>query len=170
MEIQLAEALKRTGDTFPFEGTVTPGKETYLGRELVFSEPIELEGSFLFNGETVEISGTAKAKLVSQCARCGEPFEETLAFDFSERFEKAPRWAEEHDTYPFEGDVLCPDTMVMDNLFLNLPLVSVCREDCKGLCPVCGVNRNLIDCGCEQTDKENPFSVLKQMTNDYKEV
>ena len=36
-----------------------------------------------------------------------------------------------------------------DALSLELPLVLLCREDCKGLCPVCGTNRNVCDCGCQ---------------------
>ena len=51
----------------------------------------------------------------------------------------------------------------MDNFYLNLPLISVCKPDCKGLCPVCGANRNVTGCGCLQTDTENPFSVLKDL-------
>lgn len=170
MEIQLAEALKRIGESFPLAGSIIVGEETYLGRTLVFREPILVEGTFSFDGEAVQVEGSAKTVLLSNCARCNEPFNEALSFRFSERFEKASRWAEEHETYPFEGESILADQMVMDNLFLNLPLVSVCSKDCKGLCPVCGANRNRIDCGCEQKGKESPFAVLEKMTNKHKEV
>ena len=54
----------------------------------------------------------------------------------------------------------------MDNLFLQLPLVSVCRPDCKGLCPVCGVNRNHTACACTPARPIGAFAALHDFGND----
>lgn len=170
MEINITAALKRIGESFPFTGTLLPDGETYQERSLTFKEPIAVEGFYAFDGESFLVTGDLHTTLQTRCARCNELFEEPIAVSFSERFEKASLWGEEHETYAFEGDRMQLDEMVMDNLFLNLPLAPVCRDDCKGLCPVCGANRNYTDCGCEMPEAENPFAVLKQMTNKHKEV
>ena len=54
--------------------------------------------------------------------------------------------------------LLAPDAMLdlaevaMTDLRLSMPTKILCRPDCKGLCPVCGQNRNLTDCGCDTGD------------------
>lgn len=170
MEINTAAARKRIGETFTFRCVSDIASETYLGRPLVFSEPLLAEGSYVFDGDAFTLMGTIETAFDSVCARCAEPYVEPFSCAFEERFVKASAWKEDSDCYFYEGDKLIITGAVMDNLFLHLPLVSVCREDCKGLCPVCGANRNRGDCGCERAGKDNPFSVLQSLSNEYKEV
>ena len=55
----------------------------------------------------------------------------------------------EEETYPLLGDQLDLQPLARDAVLLNLPQVPLCREDCAGLCPVCGADRNDEPCGCE---------------------
>ena len=163
MELQVASALRQVGESFPFELTETIGVQQYGGRSLVFAAPLHVEGRYAFDGRAFTVTGEAETVLREVCARCAEPFDEPFRFSFEDRFVKASELAEDdEDCYPFEGDRLSLDTAVMDNLYLELPLISVCREDCKGLCPVCGKNRNVTPCSCEQARPEGPFSVLSE--------
>lgn len=52
---------------------------------------------------------------------------------------------------------------VWETLILNLPEGALCREDCKGLCPVCGADKNARDCGCEADDTDPRLRVLKNL-------
>jgi uncharacterized protein len=52
-------------------------------------------------------------------------------------------------TYPLHGDLLDLAPVVRDACILDLPLAPLCRADCAGLCPECGVNRNLEQCACD---------------------
>ncbi len=90
----------------------------------------------------------ADASIETACARCTKPFVEHVSFAFSERFVKGESDAAEDETYSYSGDELVLDKAVLDNLFLELPIAGVCREDCKGLCPVCGADRNTTQCDC----------------------
>ena len=76
------------------------------------------------------------------------------------------------DLYLYEGKELDLTDMATDAATLALPMQWRCRPDCKGLCPVCGADRNLTSCSCRQdSGKENPFAVLQQlMTEDESEV
>ena len=106
----------------------------------------------------------AETVLASLCARCGKAFSEPYSFQFEGRFSRESFDADGEDpVYAYEGDVLDLDRAVMDYFYLNLPLISVCKPDCKGLCPVCGANRNETDCGCLQAETDHPFSVLKDL-------
>lgn len=50
-----------------------------------------------------------------------------------------------------------------DEWLLGLPQSPICSETCKGLCPVCGTNRNEAECSCSQGRRENPFAVLARL-------
>ena len=66
-----------------------------------------------------------------------------------------------------EGDVLDIRDVVLNDIYLALPLKALCKEDCKGLCQNCGANLNLGQCSCNQEDLDLRFSALKDM---FKEV
>ena len=164
MVLDASEEKKRTGQVFSFDLSETVPPLTYGGREVVLAEPLHVRGEFFYDGKDFQVSGEAETVLDSLCARCGTEFREPYAFRFEERFSRdSTQEDEENPVYAYEGDVLSLDKAVMDNFYLNLPLISVCKPDCKGLCPVCGANRNVTECGCLQTDTENPFSVLKDL-------
>ena len=56
-------------------------------------------------------------------------------------------------------------------LLLELPLRLVCSENCKGICPSCGVNRNIAPCTCQEGgERQNPFSALSELLTEDEEV
>jgi len=62
----------------------------------------------------------------------------------------------------FEGEEVDVGEILAEQVVLEQPMTYLCRPDCKGLCPQCGVNRNLEACACKPKEiKESPFSVLK---------
>ena len=66
-----------------------------------------------------------------------------------------------------EGDVLDIRDVVMNNIYLALPLKVLCKEDCKGLCQDCGKNLNEGQCNCTHEEVDPRLSALKDM---FKEV
>lgn len=166
MELNIARALKSIGEPFPFDLTAEIDQVTFGARTIRFLAPVRAKGAYVFDGKSFQVAGEAETVLSSVCARCDEPFEEPFSCTFSERFVKIAELDPESDDYTFEGGTLRLDDAVMDNLLLALPLVSVCRTDCKGLCPVCGINRNRQDCSCKAEAKPNPFSVLDTLGSD----
>lgn len=168
MEILVSDAIREHGVAFGYELEEAIGPQEYCGRTLRFKTPLSVKGEYVFDGKFFTVTGTVHTVLLSECARCAELFDEELRFSFEERFVRDAAAEEDGDDecYPYEGDRLVLDSAVMDNLYLSLPIVSVCREDCKGLCPVCGANRNVTPCDCEQSIGSGPFSVLSQLSFD----
>lgn len=162
MELDISKALRCVSETFPFSFEESVGPQTYLQREVSFAQPVRVEGTYVFDGKAVTVTAAVSTVLHSVCARCAEPFEEPVSFKMEERFVRGATEAqtEEDEIYSYEGDRLSLDKAVADGLFLALPSVSVCREDCKGLCPVCGIDRNKATCTCEQGEPEGPFAAL----------
>lgn len=152
MRIRVADAIRQTGESFPFSVQETFAPQTYGERRITFAEPVTAEGTYVYDGKAFTVSGRALAQVNTLCARCTKPFVETVSTAFSERFVKGEDEGTDDETYPYTGDELLLDKAVLDNLFLELPIASVCRTDCKGLCPVCGADRNETDCDCTTND------------------
>lgn len=170
MECYVASALKSVGEVFPFAVTELLNAQEYGGGTVEFAEPLTVEGTYTFDGEAFLLNAKANTVLSSACARCGEPFLEPLRFEISERFVRNTDFDDAEDCYCYSGDRLVITDAVMDNLYLHLPLVSVCKPDCKGLCPICGINQNFAVCDCASSAKQNPFSALEALCIDNKEV
>jgi uncharacterized protein len=67
------------------------------------------------------------------------------------------------DQEVFDGKTIDLDPIVREQLILALPLTIVCREDCKGLCPQCGINRNDATCSCETKPVDPRLAPLKNI-------
>jgi len=91
-----------------------------------------------------------RAPWVGVCRRCAEPVEGELTIHVQERFADAPlSGPSDEDLYPIApDDTIDLGPMARDAIVLELPMAPLCRDDCKGLCPQCGANRNEGDCGC----------------------
>ncbi len=67
------------------------------------------------------------------------------------------------DQEVFDGKTIDLDPIVREQVLLALPMNVVCREDCKGLCAVCGEDRNVKDCGHEQRVLDPRLASLKDI-------
>ena len=170
MELSIHQASKLLGEVFPFAWHGPLEEQTYCGRTVRFLGDADLVGSVVGDGQGFTVTGNAKVTLASVCARCNKAFEEPFAFSFEDRFVKAVLREEGDESYPFEGDVIDLTQAFMDELFLQLPMVSLCKPDCKGLCPVCGVDLNRFRCNCAEKTRNSAFDALKALSFEDKEV
>ena len=152
---------------------------------LQFANTIAVEGTIHAEGkDRVCVEGHIMATQMGACARCLEEAEVMLAIPFKETYLRQlgaenGSFDEEADTYLFHGDQLDLTIMVQDQVLLNLPGRLLCSSDCKGLCPVCGANRNLTQCSCRVLTEEEaklprtqqPFKdALAALASDDEEV
>jgi uncharacterized protein len=107
--------------------------------------------------DTIVATGTAQATWRSECRRCLRLLEGAVAVPLREIFEPDP---EEGETYLLAGDHVDLAPMVREAVLLELPLAPLCREDCAGLCPRCGADRNDVPCGCDLTVRDPRWAAL----------
>lgn len=69
-----------------------------------------------------------------------------------------------------EDSTLDVDRLVLDELYTILPMNVLCKEDCKGICKVCGANLNQSTCNCDQSVPDPRMSVFSDIFNQFKEV
>ena len=97
----------------------------------------------------IDVAGTVTAPWEGTCRRCAEPVSGELRIPVHERFADRPIAATaDEEIYPIDDDVIDLAPLVRDSVVLELPAAPLCREDCAGLCPQCGANRNEGPCGC----------------------
>jgi uncharacterized protein len=102
----------------------------------------------------VVVTGTVSSTWVGECRRCLRPVTGALVSPVREIFERSARGRDEDlddaeaETYPLTGDTIDLVPLARDALLLELPMAPLCRADCAGLCPVCGVDRSEQTCEC----------------------
>jgi len=170
MIFSVSEAQKCPGEVFPIALTEALEPETYAGNPVMFTAPADITGSFSFDGKAFHVEAKATVSYETACARCTKPFIETLTFSIDEHFVRDTVWDEEQDAYPYTREQIDLSQAFFDNLFLNFPLVSLCKPDCLGLCPICGADRNVNPCACQTEIGSGKFSALQQLLNENKEV
>jgi uncharacterized protein len=108
----------------------------------------------------VSLSGRTKA----ECARCLDEFELPLATEFTELYAFDERSMTDSQLLVPANHQIDLAPLGREYLLLDMPITPLCRPDCKGLCPVCGINRNREHCEHEQTFIDPRFSILKDLT------
>jgi len=97
----------------------------------------------------IAVTGSIQAPWRAECRRCGGRVDGSVHAEVRERFVESDEMGEDEDAYPLDGDVVDLLPLVRDAVMLALPLAPLCADDCRGLCPACGADRNAAPCGCE---------------------
>src|SRR5206468_10612173 len=121
------------------------------------------------DGEAVFVKGQLVAKVPQLCGRCLEPYAVTVTPEIDAHFVPTPRRrgeevelaADDLETDVYGNGVLDLTTLLETETTLLLPMKPLCREDCRGLCPICGGNRNVTDCHCEVSVADPRWAPLK---------
>ncbi len=169
MLMDVSLALKNPGQSYPFQTTAE------VAPMIVLDDPVEftgicLEGTFVGAGESVRVTCSIGADITSRCALCLEPVHIHVEAEVDVLFAKAPD-PDDPDQYPLNGYRVDLQPMVEEALLLELPMRFLCSETCKGICPVCGTNRNIAPCTCQEGgERQSPFSALSELLTEDEEV
>jgi uncharacterized protein len=138
------------------EGEINRVLEKEPLTEFQVQEPIGVNVSYYRAGTELFFEGGLHASTTAVCARCAEEFAAPSDRDF--RFILAPKAIgfdgetdlrdEDLEFSLYEGDQIDLSPLIREQFLLSLPTRPLCREDCRGLCPKCGVNLNHTQCAC----------------------
>ena len=167
--LDVSKALKYPGQVYAFALEPEIEEMEVLNDPVSFSE-VAAHGEYFGAGERVSIQGEVTATVTSRCAKCLETVTLPLRAELDAQFARQLD-PEDPDLYSFEGSKADLTDAVRDALLLELPYRFLCSEDCRGLCPGCGVNLNLGTCTCQEgAEVTNPFSALKAIVQMDEEV
>lgn len=158
-----------------FDLTFAPGEIDSFDSELRQTTGLRVEGraDLLGSVEEIRIQGEFEVGLESDCERCLElavfPIRRQFDLYYSPE-ESTPEAGEvalkagEVEIAFYDGDGLDLKEVLREQVLLALPMQRLCRADCKGLCPVCGVNRNGQDCSCVVNVVDERWSALRKLS------
>ncbi len=155
-----------------FAHTYQPNDLSLEDVDLRLIEPAEVRGRLRRKGHEVELIGNLRTTLETVCARCLKPVAIPLSADFDERFTTSVSWGaeEQHELRSddlnlsiFDGIAVDLDQLVREQLQLATPAQILCRENCHGLCPVCGADLNTAACKCENQKVDSRWEKLKDL-------
>jgi len=158
-----------------FDETFEPGQIDFSGEHLEQASPLHAAGSaeLLANTEgELRIRGRYTVEMAAGCDRClgHVRFPMDAGFDlfyrpmvFIAREEEVEIDEGEAEIGFYENGGIELEEILREQVLLGLPMQRVCRDGCKGICPVCGANRNETECHCRRESHDDRWEALRRL-------
>ncbi len=150
--------------------TYAPGTLDYQEVEFRQIDDVQVNAVADLAGMEIRIRGAVKTRIEAACSRCLKPVALPVEREFdltyrpmstiarNEEIELPP---DELDVGFYEGEGIQLADIVTEQMILAFPMKVICREDCRGLCPTCGADRNRETCQCLELQADSPFAALR---------
>lgn len=166
MVLDMTPVLSGAVDSLAFEFSFIPAADSVLAsvyRDIDFTEPVMVKGLVKNMAGYMCLSASVKAVYQTACARCAEPVRSKLEITFEKDIASGDVSRDNDDYIFIEDEKLDLLSPVEEQMMLEMPSKTLCREDCLGLCPKCGKNLNEGPCGCEKHEPDPRLAVLKTL-------
>jgi uncharacterized protein len=153
-----------------------PGTVNYHSGDFRQIEPLEVRATAELIEGQIRVTGELHTRLEMSCARCLEAMNEDVAREFDLFYRPISTMTKgEEDRLKdgdteiafFEGQGLFLADVLAEQVLLSLPIKVICRSDCRGLCPHCGVNLNNEECRCEVHISDPRMAPLARLKQDW---
>jgi uncharacterized protein len=169
MRIELENLEGGKGD---FAHVYNPDELNPVDEGVKLTAPATVNGRIRLAGNEVFVNGHVDTRTQVECDRCLKMIELPVNADFEleyitgteyESSEVAELTEAEMSVSVFDGHALDVDEIVKEQILLAVPTRMLCREDCKGICPECGTDRNTGECNCETKEIDPRWAALKNL-------
>jgi uncharacterized protein len=136
------------------------------------SNPVEGSVKLTRTNRGILVQGNLKTKIPAECGRCLSKFDYPLTFNIEEEFfpvidvtSGVPvEIPEEPGSFIIDDHhILNLDEAIRQNALLAIPIKPLCREDCKGICQICGKDLNSGGCKCSQGKIDPRWAKLAEL-------
>lgn len=166
MDIAWPLALEPGG--IDLHGTVSIQWEQPERLDVIEVHPVSVVGHAEARGDLMDARATLTTRVVYRCVRCLTPVAKDVTASLHERFSRTPvePGVEEDEVIFTDSSVIVLDPYVEQELLFALEHHPVCREDCKGLCHICGADLNEGECGCDRKPLDPRLAALSQLLDE----
>lgn len=153
MKIDLRKLIGVYGHKIPFSGQADLREEEMYGAK-PFQSPVLYTGEIVNHLGILQLTGQVNTTYHTCCARCLQPLEIPISAEANVILSRDGDAEEQDDVFPLENDAVEVEDLLIPSLLLQVNMVYLCKDDCKGLCPSCGcdLNESVCSCGSEQVD------------------
>ena len=166
LKINLTELKRKIGTEYAFSFSLPLSELGPDMPEMVEWQALDavtVKGTVTNTGDAMWVRGSLSATVRIACPRCLQPYETVVVNEFDEQYRSAEsRQAEETRCETYADDELILDELIRDMTVTARSLEPVCQPDCRGLCPVCGVDRNKTQCACDTATIDPRLARLQQ--------
>ena len=169
MRIELENLEGGKGD---FAHVYNPDDLNTIDERVKLTAPATVNGKLRLAGNEIFVNGHVDARAQVECDRCLKPIELPVNADFELEYITGSEYESsavaelteaEMSVSVFDGDAIDVDEIVKEQILLAVPTRMLCREDCKGICPQCGTDRNTGECKCVTEDIDPRWAALKNL-------
>ena len=158
--IGVADLLRRPGNHRDDHVEAVLDELAVTGSHVVDGAVTELDVHLESVNEGVVVKGVVRVPWEGECRRCLNTVRRTLAAPIFEVFEDHPV---EGETSKLDIDRIDLEPLARETILLELPMAPLCRDDCAGLCPECGADRNTDDCGHALAAPDHRWAALSEL-------
>jgi uncharacterized protein len=158
--LPVADLLRRPGAARDVHVEAALADLASLGARVDEATPVVVDVSLERVSDGIVVRGAVRATWTAVCSRCLAPVAGDVVVHVDELYEPHPL---EGETYRLDDDVLDLEPLVRDCLVLELPAAPLCRPECAGLCPSCGIDRNVATCDCSIEDVDPRWAALRSL-------
>ncbi len=150
MEMDIAQVQREIGSTVLFDLTEEFPGFLFGTDNLSFNSPLHVQLKVHNSGKFLLVQGTIQTELITTCGRCLEEFIYPLNLVYEDEWVLRVHASEDQKetAFLFDKDDIEIRDRILEQIVLALPMKFICSKECLGLCPTCGVNRNLVKCEC----------------------
>jgi uncharacterized protein len=171
MRIELVNLEQGKGN---FAHVYQPEELGAVDERVSLVEPVKVTGKVRVAGAEVFVNGHIETRAQVECDRCLQQVDAPVNADFELQYITGTEYASsetaeltENDlsVSVFDGDAIDVDEIVKEQILLAVPTRMLCRPDCKGICPNCGVDQNTGECACSTEEVDPRWAALKNLTS-----
>ncbi|MFL0246979.1 YceD family protein [Candidatus Clostridium stratigraminis] len=132
------------------------------GEYIQFLKPVTLDGDVSISENVIRLEGKVTTELGLSCSRCLTSFNYNIDIQIHENFSNNPDNKDDEIIF-IDSDIIDITENIKNNIILSLPIKKLCKDDCKGLCQVCGINLNVSSCNCTRDLVDPRLAKLKDL-------
>ena len=162
MKINMASVINCDGAKLDIEKEFSVGSFEFAGNDYSFEKPVKVTGEIKNIGSALRIILKIEGEYTSFCDRCGCEVSESV---FGEAEEDITEGNVDMDAEMFTitGHTLDISGAVESLVYSSLPMRNLCSDECKGLCPRCGIDLNKSECNCDTTRYDPRFAIFRKL-------
>jgi uncharacterized protein len=169
MRIKLENLEGGKGD---FAHVYQPDELNPVDERVRLAGPASVNAKVRLSGKEVFVNGHIDTRAQVDCDRCLQPVELPVSADFALEFitgsdyessDVAELTEAAMSVSVFDGEAIDVDEIVKEQILLAVPTRMLCREDCKGICPECGIDKDTGECQCVTNDIDPRWAALKNL-------
>lgn len=168
LDISKIRSVKGSRETFQME----EAELDFLTSDWKLARPLVIVGEMDHADKLIDLNGTVETVVEGRCARCLAPvvipvkcsFAEQLLYTKDVALFSHLAFGELEEKYViYDNDTLDITDIIRETIMAELPLKVLCRDDCRGLCPKCGINLNQGQCKCDLQEVDPRFAILAKL-------